>query len=89
MTRGTVAGMAAGTAGMIRGSIVRPVIGGTVRPGASAGAGVVFMPAIGGRLGLGLLLIGGLAIGAVATGGIITTTTIITMLRRTDITPPA
>lgn len=61
--------MAAGTAvGMILGSTVRPAIGGTVCPSASAGVGAVSMPAIGVRLGAGVRVIGDPVIGAAATG---------------------
>lgn len=87
MIRGIAAGTAVGTAaGMIRGSTVRRVIGVTARPSASAGAGVVSMPATGGRPGAGGRVIGVPVIGAVVTGvviGDITTTTIIMQPRIT------
>ena len=78
MTLGTAAGMVAGTAvGMIRGFTALPVIGVTVRPGASAGDGAVSMLASTARLGAGVAT-GDPVIGAVVTGLVPGDTIIIT-----------
>ena len=78
MTPGTAASMVAGTAvGMIRGFTALPVIGVTVRPGASAGDGAVSMLASTARLGAGVAT-GDPVIGAVVTGLVPGDTIIIT-----------